>query len=91
MHEDEGMTRVEEIGPGQARIKGSSFLIRSFYICRNRGSEGDMRGSIKLFTLSMDLHKEHRFELVRSEKIDCPITDEISAPFYQASGLNIQT
>ena len=50
-----------------------------------------MRGSIKLFTLSMDLHKEHRFELVRSEKIDCPITDEISAPFYQASGLNIQT
>ena len=49
-----------------------------------------MRGSIKLFTLSMDLHKEHRFELIISEKIDCPITDGISAPFYQASRLNAQ-
>ena len=50
-----------------------------------------MRGCIKLFTLSMDMHKENSFELARSEKIDCPIADGISAPFYQASGLNAQT
>lgn len=47
-----------------------------------------MRGSIKLFTLSIDLRQEHRFEVAGYEKIDRSITDGISVIRDQAPGLN---
>jgi hypothetical protein len=50
----------------------------------------DMRGSIKLFTLSIDLRQGNRFEfeVAGHEKIDRSITDGISVPLDQAPGLN---
>ena len=47
-----------------------------------------MRGSIKLFTLSIDLRQGHRFEVAGYEKIDRTITEGISVTFDQAPGLN---
>jgi len=42
-----------------------------------------MRGSIKLFILSMrDLHQENRSQIAKSEKIDGPIVDGMSEPIY---------
>jgi hypothetical protein len=49
-----------------------------------------MRGSVKLFTLSIDLRQGHRFEVAGYEKfeIDRSITDGISAILDRAPGLN---
>jgi hypothetical protein len=47
-----------------------------------------MRGSIKLFTLSIDLRQGHRFDVAGYEKINRPITEGISVTLDQAPGLN---
>jgi hypothetical protein len=47
-----------------------------------------MRGSIKLFTLSIDLRQEHRFEVAGYEEMDRSITNGISVIRDQAPGLN---
>lgn len=47
-----------------------------------------MRGSIKLFTLSIDLGQEHRFEVAGYDKMDRSITDGISMIRDKAPGLN---
>jgi hypothetical protein len=49
-----------------------------------------MRGTIKLFTLSIDLRQGHRFEVVGYEKfeLDRSVPDGISAILDQAPGLN---
>jgi hypothetical protein len=47
-----------------------------------------MRGSIKLFTLSIDLRQGHMVEVAGYEKIDRSITDGISATLDQAPGIN---
>jgi hypothetical protein len=47
-----------------------------------------MRGSIKLFALSIDLCIGHRFEVAGYEKMDSSITDGFRVPLDQAPGLN---
>lgn len=47
-----------------------------------------MRGSIKLFTLSIDQRQEHRFKVAGYEKMDRSITDGISVIRDRAPGLN---
>ena len=88
MHELKGMKQLR-IWVGSGTNKGVfSILIRSYRSVGIIGKGLDMRGSIKLFTLSIDLRQGHRFEVAGYEKIDRSITDGISAILDQAPGLN---